>query len=212
MAMEPFSPEERTTIEEAINGAEKKTSGEIIVVVATASAGYFAYALMWAALLALLVPWPLIYLTNWPVEFIYLAQLGVFLLGALLMRWVPLRFAIVPNSIKRARAHQKAVEQFLAQNLHTTKGRTGVLIYVSFAERYAEVIADEGIYKKVPQDTWNSVVETLATHLARGARFEGFVTAIDACGKILAKHFPPGRIDQNELPNHLIVLDARWTA
>ena len=48
--MEPFSPEERTTIEEAINRAEKKTSGEIIVVVATASAGYFAYALMWAAL------------------------------------------------------------------------------------------------------------------------------------------------------------------
>lgn len=210
--MEPFSPEERTTIEEAINRAEKKTSGEIIVVVATASAGYFAYALMWAALLALLVPWPLIYLTNWPVEFIYLAQLGVFLLGALLMQWVPLRSAIVPNSIKRARAHQKAVEQFLAQNLHTTKGRTGVLIYVSFAERYAEVIADEGIYKKVPQDTWNSVVETLTTHLGRGARFEGFVTAIDACGKILAKHFPPGRIDQNELPNHLIVLDARWTA
>jgi len=210
--MEPFSPEERTTIEEAINRAEKKTSGEIIVVVATASAGYFAYALMWAALLALLVPWPLIYLTNWPVEFIYLAQLGVFLLGALLMQWVPLRFAIVPNSIKRARAHQKAVEQFLAQNLHTTKGRTGVLIYVSFAERYAEVIADEGIYKKVPQDTWNRVVETLTTHLGRGARFEGFVTAIDACGKILAKHFPPGRIDQNELPNHLIVLDARWTA
>ena len=210
--MEPFSPEERTTIEEAINRAEKKTSGEIIVVVATASAGYFAYALMWAALLALLVPWPLIYLTNWPVEFIYLAQLGVFILGALLMQWVPLRSAIVPNSIKRARAHQKAVEQFLAQNLHTTKGRTGVLIYVSFAERYAEVIADEGIYNKVPQDTWNSVVETLTTHLGRGARFEGFVTTIDACGKILAKHFPPGRIDQNELPNHLIVLDARWTA
>jgi hypothetical protein len=74
--------------------------------------------------------WPLIYLTNWPVEHIYLhAQLGVFLLGAVLMQWEALRFAIVPNSIKRARAHQKAVEQFLAQNLHTTKGRTGVLIY-----------------------------------------------------------------------------------
>ena len=131
--MEPFSPKERASIEAAITNAESKTSGEIIVVVATASAGYFAYALMWAALLALLVPWPLIYLTNWPVEHIYLAQLGVFLLGAVLMQWEALRFAIVPNSIKRARAHQKAVEQFLAQNLHTTKGRTGVLIYVSFA-------------------------------------------------------------------------------
>jgi putative membrane protein len=54
--MEPFSPKERASIEAAITNAESKTSGEIIVVVATASAGYFAYALMWAALLALLVP------------------------------------------------------------------------------------------------------------------------------------------------------------
>ena len=82
---ELFSPEERATIEAAITKAERKTSGEIIVVAATASAGYFAYALMWAALLALLVPWPLIYLTNWPVEHIYLAQLAVFVIGAALV-------------------------------------------------------------------------------------------------------------------------------
>ena len=210
--MELFSAEERATIEADITKAERDTSGEIIVVAATASAGYFAYAIMWAALLALLVPWPLIYLTNWPVEHIYLAQLGVFILGALLMQWEALRFAIVPSSIKRARAHQKAVEQFLAQNLHTTKGRTGVLIYVSFAEHYVEVIADDGIYKKVPQETWSGVVNTLTTHLGRGERTQGFITAIETCGKILAKHFPPGRVDKDELPNHLIVLDGRWTA
>ena len=210
--MEPFSLEQRASIEAAITEAESKTSGEIVVVVATASAGYFAYALMWAALLALLVPWPLIYLTNWPVEHIYLAELCVFLLGAVLMQWEALRFAIVPSSVKRARAHQKAVEQFLAQSLHTTKGRTGVMIYVSFAEHYAEVIADEGIYRKVPQSTWNEVVDTLTAHLARGARVEGFVTAIETCGKILAEHFPPGSMDHDELPNHLIVIDGRWSA
>jgi putative membrane protein len=182
------------------------------VVAATASAGYFAYAIMWAALLALLVPWPLIYLTNWPVEHIYLAQLGVFVIGAALTQWEALRFAIVPNTVKRARAHQKAVEQFLAQSLHTTKGRTGVMIYVSFAERYAEVIADSGIYQKVPQTTWRELVDTLTAHLARGERVEGFVTAIETCGKILAKHFPPGIIDHDELPNHLILLDGRWSA
>jgi putative membrane protein len=209
--MQPFSSDEQTTIEEAISRAEKKTSGEIIVVVAIASAGYFAYALTWAALLALLA-WPLIYLTNWPVEFIYLVQLGAFLLGALILQWEAPRFAVVPGSIKRARAHQKAVEQFLAQNLRTTKGRTGIRIYVSVAERYAEVIADEGIYRKMPQETWNGVVDALTTHLGRGQRVKGFVTAIEACGKILAEHFPPDRIDLNELPNHLIVLDASWTA
>ena len=208
MPMEPFSPEQRASIEAAITEAESKTSGEIIVVVATASAGYFAYALMWAALLALLVPWPLIYFTNWPVEHIYLAELGVFLLGALLMQWEALRFTIVPSSIKRARAHQKAVEQFLAQNLHTTKGRTGVLIYVSFAEHYAEVIADDGIYRKVRPIVWEEVIAELTSHLARGTRDQGFITAIGMCGKVLAEHFPPGHADKDELPNHLIVLDT----
>jgi putative membrane protein len=208
--MQPFTAPERARIAEAITSAERTTSGEIVVVMANASGGYFAYALLWAALAALLVPWPLIYFTNWPVEHIYLAQLAVFAVGVALSQWEALRFAIVPQTIKRARAHQKAVEQFLAQSLHTTKGRTGVLIYVSFAERYAELIADDGIYKKMPQDTWKQLVDRLTQHLGRGARTEGFIGAIEACGQILARHFPPGRGNKNELPNHLIVLDARW--
>ncbi|MGB6427704.1 MAG: hypothetical protein WBF11_06295, partial [Methyloceanibacter sp.] len=210
MVMEPFSAEEQATIADAIGAAERKTSGEIVVVVANASGGYFTYALVWAAVAALLVPWPLIYETAWPIEHIYLAQLGVFALGAVLTQWDALRFAIVPKAIKRTRAHRKAVEQFLAQNLHTTEGRTGVLIYVSFAEHYAELIADDGIYKKVPLAMWEGVVETLTQHLGHGERVKGFVGAIEACGLLLAEHFPPGRGDQNELPNHLIVLDARW--
>jgi putative membrane protein len=89
---------------------------------------------MWAALAALTVPLPLILFTNWPVEYIYLIQLAVFALGVALLQWKPLRFAVVPKSVKHARAHERAVEEFLAQNLHTTKGRTGILIYVSLAD------------------------------------------------------------------------------
>ena len=76
--MQPFTDEERAAIEAAITRAEKTTSGEIVVVVAPASDGYYALALMWSALLALAVPLPLILLTKWPVEYIYLLQLSVF--------------------------------------------------------------------------------------------------------------------------------------
>jgi putative membrane protein len=158
------------------------------------------------------VPLPLIWLTNWPVEHIYLAQLAVFAIFVLFAQFEHVRLALVPTGIKHARAHEKAVEQFLSQNMHTTKGRTGVLIYVSFAERYAEVIADYGIYKKVPQATWETLVNRLTQQIGEDNRTEGFIEAINACGKILAEHFPPGHEDKNELPNHLIVLDAPWTA
>ena len=160
------------------------------------------------ALLALAVPIPLILLTNWPVEYIYLLQLAAFFLASVLFQWPPLRFALVPKSVKHPRSHQRAVEQFLAQNLHTTKSRTGVLIYVSFAERYAEVIADEGIYRKVESSVWEDVIAELTSHLARGTHTHGFVKAIEMCGKILAEHFPPGHYDKDELSNHLIVLDV----
>jgi putative membrane protein len=84
-----------------------------------------------------------------------------------------------------------------------------VLIYVSDAERYAEVIADDGIYKKVPPGTWDDLIEDLTAQIARGTRVEGFVAAIEKCGAVLGEHFPPEPLGEDELPNHLIVLDAR---
>jgi putative membrane protein len=203
----PFTAEDATAIAKALARAEAKTSGEIVVVVAIASDGYRSFGVLWAALIALAVPMPLIFLTRWPIEYVYLTQLVVFLICIVLFQMEGLRYNLVPKSVRRGRAHQRAVEQFLVQNMHTTKGRTGVLIYASFAERFAEVIADEGIYKKVPASTWEDVVGELTNHLARGSATEGFIRAVERCGKILAKHFPPGRHDVNELPNHLIVLD-----
>jgi putative membrane protein len=205
--MQLFSIDERAAIEDAISRAEKKTSGEIVVVVTSASARYYATGVMWAALVALGVPLPLIWFTRWPAEYIFVAQLALFALGLALILWEPFRFALVPKLVKRARAHERAVEQFLAQDLYTTKSRTGVLIYVSLAERFAGVIADNAIYEKVPRETWEQIARELTHHLSRGERDAGLIGAIKACGKLLAKHYPPRRHDANELPNHLIVLD-----
>lgn len=206
--MKPFTAEEHAVIAAAITRAEKTTSGEIVVVVARASSTYRYFALMCVALAALAVPLPLIHFTKWPIEYVYLVQLGVFLIGVLLMQLEALRVAIAPRALKHARAHLRAVEQFLVQNLHTTKGRTGVLIYVSWAERYAEVIADEGIYEKVSPEVWDGLIAELTDAIGDGTRTGGFVAAIDECGAILAEHFPPDAVDPNELPNHLIVLDV----
>lgn len=206
--MRPFTQQEYDLIAGAISRAEKHTSGEIVVVVARASSTYRYFALMCVALVALAVPLPFIHFSKWPIEYVYLSQLAVFGAGALLVQWEAFRVAITPKSLKHARAHQRAVEQFLVQNLHTTAGRTGVLIYVSDAERYAEVIADNGIYRKVSPQVWDVLITALTGHIGKGTRTEGFVAAIETCGAILSEHFPPESGDTNELPNHLIVLDV----
>jgi len=206
-AMEEFiSRKDRNRIERAIAAAEKKTSGEIVAVVASSSDLYMFLPIMWAALLALFVPLVLFWFTTWPGNHIYAVQLAVFAAAALAVQWWPLRIALVPRAVKRSRSHRQAMEQFLARNLHTTKERTGVIIFVSAAEHFAEVIADEGIYKKVSPEVWDEAVAGLTADIARGRVADGFVTAIELCGGVLATHFPPGSNDKNELPNRLIVL------
>lgn len=202
-----ISDHDQARIGAAIAAAEKKTSGEIVAVLSGESASYLHVPFLWAALIALIVPWPLVYFTWWPVQWIYLVQLSVFLAILLLTLLRRVRYALVPQSIKTERAHRRAVEQFLVQNLHTTAGRTGVLIYVSVAERYAEIIADTGIDAKVPNGTWQAIVEDLTSNIAAGRAGEGFVHAVERSGELLAQHFPPGTRDPNELPNHLIVID-----
>lgn len=199
--------EDQARVAAAITEAEKKTAGEIVAVVAGQSSTYLYIPFMWAALVALLVPWPLIYFTWISVQWIYGIQLAVFLALLVVMLPLPVRLMLVPRTVKRARAHARAVEQFLAQNLHTTAGRTGVLIFVSVAERYAEILADTGIDAKVAKGTWQQIVDQLTSEIGSGKAADGFVHAIGSVGKHLAKHVPPGSNDPNELPDHLILLE-----
>lgn len=199
--MSLFSSEEERRVSDAITHAERKTSGEIVIVVAARSDTYLYVPPLIGALVSLLVPWPLIFFTRLDVESIYLAQLALFLVLTGLLLPPAVRTAFVPQSIKRLHAHRRAVEQFIAQNLHTTTGHTGVLIFVSVAERHAEILADAAIDAKVPQGTWKSIVDALTAAIANGKPTDGLVAAIAAVGAHLARHFPPDTRDVNELPD-----------
>ena len=201
------SDADKRRIGDAITQAERNTSGEIVAVIAPQSSSYLYVPVVWAALAALAVPWPFVFWTWWPIQHIYLLQLGVFAALVAILMPLPMRLALVPQSAKHARAHRRAVEQFLAQNMHTTVGRTGVLIFVSAAEHYAEVLADAAIHARVPQSVWQTIVDDLTDHIGKGQAGDGFVRAIAAAGEHLARHFPPDT-HAHTLTNHLIVLPA----
>ena len=194
-------------VSEAIAKAEAQTSGEIVAVVASESDSYLYAPFLWAALIALVAVWPLIYFTWISIQWICVFQLAVFSLLSAALSSRPLRYRLVPKAVLTERAHARAVEQFLVQNLHTTAGRTGVLIFVSVAERYAEILADAAIHQKVPESAWQQIVDEMTTEIGNGRTADGFVTAIERVGKHLAQHFPPGSAPTNTLSNHLIVLN-----
>jgi putative membrane protein len=188
----------------AIRAAEAKTSGEIYCVIAHACGGYHLVPIAWAALLAFAVPWPLIHFTRWPAGIIYLVQLATFIAAALLLSLPMIRFRIVPKRRLHGSAHVVAMQQFLAQGIHLTEKRTGVLIFASVAEHYAEIVADSGINAKVAPDAWAGAVAALVGAIRAGRPGDGFVAAIELCGAELARNFPPGELNPNELPDRVV--------
>ena len=63
------------------------------------------------------------------------------------------------------------------------------LIFVSLAERYAEVVADSGINAKVAAADWDGVVAGLAAHASDDQLADGFVEAIGAVGDAAGRAF-----------------------
>ncbi len=200
-----FSKDDHEAVSAAIQAAEKRTSGQIVCVLAHASSDYAHIPILWASALALVTPWPLINFTPWSVQRIFLIQLLVFIVAALVFSLTPLRLALVPRGVRRARAHRAALEQFVVRRIANTRNRSGILIFVSLAERYARIIADDGIAQKVQASEWQAAIDVLRDNMRAGRVARGFTAAIERCGVVLAAHAPPDG-SPNELPDRLYVL------
>lgn len=205
--MTTLSDQDRARIGEAIAAAEKSTAAEIICVVTRSSSDYWAAPFLWAALAALIWPWPLIAITNLSASTIYLTQLVVYAVVALALSFPKSRrMSLTPPWIRRRRAHLSAREHFFTQGLHRTVNRSGVLIFVSAAERYAEILTDDSVAVKVGDPVWRPIVEDLRGALERGRIADGMVAAVSASSVILGKELPPRENDRNELPDKVIVI------
>lgn len=203
---------QRDTVAAAIAGVEQRTDAELVTVLAPRSDSYGYIASLWAAALALLTPAlpALLSGSNWgaawsPWQLLALQWL-VFVAAALVLRWPPLLYRLVPRQVRYWRAANMARRQFLEQNLHHTAGETGVLIFVSEAEHYVEILADRGISTRVDNGEWQAIVDEFTGQVKRGEVLQGFERCIARCGALLAEHVPATHT-RNELPNHLVVLD-----
>jgi putative membrane protein len=200
-----FTKADHDAVSAAIRQAEQRTSGQLVCVLAHASSAYAHIPILWASVLALVTPWPLIEFTQSSVQRIFMIQLAVFIVAGLVFSFMPLRLALVPRAVKRARAHRAALEQFVLRGITRTKNRSGVLIFVSLGEHYARIIADEGIAAKVGNAEWQLAIDVLTAHMRAGRITAGLTAAIEQCATVLAAHAPPDG-SPNQLPDRLYVI------
>ena len=159
-----------------------------------------------AAVLSLVLPWLLVAFTALAVREILLLQAAAFVVLAMLLCLPTVRVALMPRAARRAAAYRAATDQFVARGIARKKDRAGILIFVSLAERYARIIADDGIAARVSQGEWQDAVDALIAHMRDGRISDGFVAAIERCGNVLATHFPPTQPGRDELPDRIYLI------
>lgn len=217
---------DREKVAAAIAAAEAKSSGEIVAVATPISDAYHDVGLHWAlvplfAVLAwaawrptALVWWYDFLFGGWnpdPTQSELLTLLMVFAalkftIALLILKWMPLRLALTPPATKHRRVRRRAIAIFQAAAAGRTAGKTGILIYLSMAERRAEIIADEAILKVSDDHTWGEAMHALIEQVREGRPGDGIVAAIERVGVVLAEHFPRSAHDKNEIPDKLIEL------
>lgn len=209
-------------VTEATRQAELKTSGEIVTVI-TARAGIYAgHVLLVAATVMFL--FSVLYLSFlgpvgrvvrrvfWAFDVsqalwvLFVGQILVFALTYVLLTAVPgLKALLIPKRDKVAKVRRNAQADFFGHHIATTKGHTGVLIYIARFERRVELLVDSGIAAKVKPEAWKSVVDGIIAGVCRKAFVDDLCAQILRVGEILSKDFPHRAGDKNELPDRPVV-------
>jgi uncharacterized membrane protein len=103
-------------------------------------------------------------------------------------------------------SRDRARELFAQRGIWNTEENNGVLIYVLLADRSVEIVADRGIDSRVSRDDWQQICRMIERHFAEGRFEEGSIAGARAASALLARHFPPGSEDRNELPDRPVLI------
>ena len=97
-----------------------------------------------------------------------------------------------------------AQRKFHRLDMHKTRERNAVLIFVAPRAHKFAVIGDKAIHEKCGDVFWQQVTENMRTHFQNEKFSHALVEAIKEIGKLLAAHFPRTRANANELPDDVV--------
>ena len=101
--------------------------------------------------------------------------------------------------------HQFALKNFYEHGMDKTKHKNGVLLFFSMSERSFQIIADEGIHRKVSDGYWEELAAAMSSHFKAKRFCEGICEAVKEVGKKLQQEFPRTSNEADDLPNEVSI-------
>src|SRR6267154_6450043 len=97
-----------------------------------------------------------------------------------------------------------AQRKFHRLDMHKTRERNALLIFVAPRAHKFAVVGDKAIHEKCGDEFWQRVVTRMRTHFQNENFSDALVEAIKEIGSVMASHFPKTLGNANELPDDVI--------
>jgi putative membrane protein len=200
-----LSESDEQQIAERIAGVERQTAGELVVIVAAQSSAYDRQRAFAAALATFLLALAVyLFVPHVPGAWVISGQAPVFV-GLYALAGMPaLLRLLVPDAVRELEVSARAKQLFIERGVTETRDRSGVLVFLSEAERRLEIVADKGVHERVGSEGWQRMLNDVVGAIRAGAAGRGVLGAVDAIGGVLREHFPPRPDDVNELPDAVV--------
>lgn len=205
--MKEFNEDFRTKLYQTIEDIENNSLVEVVSIIREKSEKYNDIGLKIASIVSALV-FTVLFLI--PVDInpylIYVLTIVSFLGVLFLIMLIPpiLRMFIpAKRTDKSVEIMGRAI--FQKGGVRFTNERIGVLIFVSYLEQKAIVIADRGVEQSVPLEDLEKIQNQLNSIFVDNNPADNLLKILASTKDIFSKYIPPIENDINELPDNLKV-------
>ena len=202
-----FSEAEKERLRAVVHDVESRTIGEVVVMVVDASDDYPEAEIIGGIFLSSLLSFVLTFLFFHGSIFWFVPiSLVLFFPSKFLLRHLPhLKKPFLGADRKEEAVRTRAFVAFYEHGLDKTRQNTGVLFFLSLFERKVILLADQGIYSKIGQETLDRYARIVAEGVKKGHACDTLCQAMHDTGQLLSTHFPTIAGDINELPDAIII-------
>ena len=205
MAKPFLTAESKTALSEAVRAVESCSSAEVVVAVRPRSGSYL-HADLTAGILAGLAVLAVLLYSRWTFGLVWFlidpVVVGA-LAGLAASRSDIARRALTQRKARRERVETAARATFVERRIHSTSGRTGILLYISILEREAAMVVDVGVEALAATDTWRKAVGEIEETVRDRADGRAVAERLRGLAALLGPALQRSAADVDELPDEV---------